>query len=252
MKRKQLLSLFLAGAMTAGAASAGAPESSAVIKGVEGQVYVRKDETTEPAQDGLSVAPGNQVMTVEGSKAQVVYTDGCSVSLPENSLLAIGGPEQCRAGQAKVHSTAGFQEKAVSMTPAAFIAWVANTLGVSTTVAAGAVVAGGALVAGGVAYTASELSTESGKSESEISALLSAQGTSQASALSTQGTSQTSARQCNVPSYPPVSGTCTKRKPISGQPTPNIYDCVFTYCDAYGQYQTGSSSGNPLPNCIIN
>lgn len=221
MKSQQLLSLFLAGAMTGGAASAGAPESSAVIKGVEGQVYVRKDETTEPAQDGLSVAPGNQVLTVEGGKAQVVYANGCIVSLPENSLLAIGGQEQCRAGQAKVYSTTGFQEKAVGMKPGEFIPWVASVLGVNATVAATAVVAGATLIVGGIAYTASEISNRGGKSEAEISNLLSLLRTSR------EGVTQM-APLIAVANAAAAGGNCV---PPMSPPGGEIVDCV-AYCNA--------------------
>lgn len=232
MKYHYSLSIFLAGAVIASTAGAlespAAPQSSAVIHGVVGQVYVRKDESTEPVREGQSLAPGNQVLTVEGGQAQVVYADGCSVSLPENSLLAIGAPGQCRAGQAKVYSTAGFKEQAIGMTPAQFIAWVANTLGVSTTAATAAVVTGAGLIVGGVAYSASELSSKSGRSESEISAFLNAQQTTQAAA-----------RACNVPSYPPLTKNCQKDNPASPEGLPNYCSCNFTYCDAYGTVRNG-------------
>lgn len=40
----------------------------------------------------------------------MVYADGCTISLPANSLLAIGGSDQCQTGQAVAHAVGGFQD----------------------------------------------------------------------------------------------------------------------------------------------
>jgi hypothetical protein len=56
------------------------------------------------------------VVAVAGAGAQVVYANGCTVALPANSVLTIGGADQCRAGRALVRTTAGFQGKAIGQT----------------------------------------------------------------------------------------------------------------------------------------
>ena len=48
-------------------------------------------------------------MVTTSGGATVMYADGCSVALPENSLLAISGPDQCGTGQAVAHTTGSFQ-----------------------------------------------------------------------------------------------------------------------------------------------
>ncbi|WP_295392324.1 hypothetical protein [uncultured Thiodictyon sp.] len=103
------LTLMLAGY----AVAASAVEPSATLKQLNGRVFVGQSTTTGPARDAMPLYAGNRVMSVAGGTAQVVYPDGCAVALPENSLLTIGGADQCRTAQAVVRTTAGFQDKAI-------------------------------------------------------------------------------------------------------------------------------------------
>jgi hypothetical protein len=106
------LALTLAGY----AVAAGAVEPSATLQQLHGRVFVGQAAATGPAREAMPLYAGNRVMTVTGGAAQVVYGDGCRVALPQNSMLAIGGADQCRSGQAVVRTTAGFQDKAIGQT----------------------------------------------------------------------------------------------------------------------------------------
>ncbi|WP_295455964.1 hypothetical protein [uncultured Thiodictyon sp.] len=103
------LALTLAGY----AVTASAVEPSATLKQLNGRVFVAQAAATGLARNTMPLYAGNRVMAVTGGAAQVVYPDGCTVALPENSMLVIGAADQCRTGQALVRTTAGFQDKAV-------------------------------------------------------------------------------------------------------------------------------------------
>jgi hypothetical protein len=115
MKKMRYLSVILVTAVACNVSVAGAAEPSASLKQVQGRVLVRHSQTGVLAQDGTSVYAGDQVFAVAGASAQLVYSDGCSVALPEYSLLAVEGPNQCSAGLAQVQSTKAFK-KAVGQT----------------------------------------------------------------------------------------------------------------------------------------
>jgi len=103
----------LALALVGYAAAASAAEPSAMLRQMQGRVFVSQATTMGLARDGMPLYVGNRVVAVAGGGAQVVYANGCTVAIPANSVLAIGGADQCRAGQALVRSTAGFQSKAI-------------------------------------------------------------------------------------------------------------------------------------------
>ncbi len=103
-------SLALALALAGYAAGAGALEPSAVLRQPQGRVFVGQTTTMGLARDGLPLYAGNRVVAVAGGRVEVVYPDGCAVAVPENGLLAVGGAEQCRKGQARVRTIDGFQD----------------------------------------------------------------------------------------------------------------------------------------------
>ncbi|MGB5063628.1 MAG: hypothetical protein WBQ37_07685, partial [Candidatus Competibacter sp.] len=100
----------LALALAGYAAGASALEPSAVLRQMQGRVFADQATTVGLARDGLPLYAGNRVVAVAGGRAEVVYPDGCTVAVPENSLLAVGTPEQCRQGQARVRTIDGFQD----------------------------------------------------------------------------------------------------------------------------------------------
>lgn len=91
------------------AVGASAKEPSAVLQQPEGRVFVSQATAMAPAQHGMPLYAGNRVVVTAKGGAKVVYADGCSVALAENSLLVIGGPDQCKTGQSVAYTTGGFQ-----------------------------------------------------------------------------------------------------------------------------------------------
>lgn len=91
------------------AVGASAVEPSAVLQQPEGRVFVGQATTMAPAQHGMPLYAGNRVVVTAKGSVKVAYVDGCSVALAENSLLVIGGPDQCETGGAVAHTTSGFQ-----------------------------------------------------------------------------------------------------------------------------------------------
>jgi hypothetical protein len=87
-----------------------AADPVAVLQQPQGKVFVSQGKVMAPVQQSLPLYPGNRVIVASGGRAEIVYTDGCMVALPENSLLAIQGADQCRLSQAQVRATGGFQK----------------------------------------------------------------------------------------------------------------------------------------------
>ncbi|HPE72180.1 MAG TPA: hypothetical protein PK018_08430 [Candidatus Competibacter sp.] len=100
------LALALAGYVTETAAL----EPSAVLRQMQGRVFVGQTTTMGLARDELPLYAGNRVVAVAGSQAEVVYSNGCTVAVPENSLLVIEGPQQCRLDRVRVRTIDGFQD----------------------------------------------------------------------------------------------------------------------------------------------
>ena len=90
-------------------AGASAADPSAVLQQSKGQVFVGQTAAMAKAQQGMPLYAGNRVVVATGGGAKVIYPDGCAVSLPENSALAVGKPDQCKAGQATIYTVGGFQ-----------------------------------------------------------------------------------------------------------------------------------------------
>ena len=91
------------------AAGASALEPSAVLQQSKGQVFIGQTTAMVKAQQGMPLYAGNRVVAAAGGGAKIVYPDGCTVALQENSVLTVSGPNQCKAGQAVVHRVGGFQ-----------------------------------------------------------------------------------------------------------------------------------------------
>jgi len=93
------LALVLAGyGVTAGAATARVAQTA-------GRVLVTQTTATVPAQVDMPLSTGDRIAVVGSSAATVVYTNGCSVTMPANSMLTVGGVTQCSSAQAQVQTT---------------------------------------------------------------------------------------------------------------------------------------------------
>ena len=86
-----------------------AADPVAVLRQPQGKVFVSQGKVMAPVQQSLPLYAGNRVIVASGGRAEIAYPEGCVVALPENSLLAVKGVDQCRLGQAQVRATGGFQ-----------------------------------------------------------------------------------------------------------------------------------------------
>lgn len=109
---KGYLTTSLVALLAGSAMSAGAAEPAAVLRQPQGRVFVSQDATMGPAREGMPVSAGNRVVTVAGGQVEIVYSDGCTMRLSENSLLAVKGAEQCRLGS-KGRAINGFQKERI-------------------------------------------------------------------------------------------------------------------------------------------
>ncbi|MDS4058812.1 MAG: hypothetical protein RKP73_09585 [Candidatus Contendobacter sp.] len=90
-----------------------------MLRQSQGKVFVSQGSAMTLAREGMPLYAGNRVITVSGGRAEVVYLEGCVVALPENSLLAVRGSDQCRLGQSQVRATGGFQSARIGQAPPA-------------------------------------------------------------------------------------------------------------------------------------
>ena len=118
MLKKSGLQRWVALVLLSGLAlSAGAAEPVAVLQQLQGTVFVSQGSAMVPAQEGMPLQAGYRVVAVAGGQVEVAYPDGCVAALPENSLLAVKGTDQCRLGQAQVRATRGFQDSRIGQVP---------------------------------------------------------------------------------------------------------------------------------------
>lgn len=90
-----------------------ANEPVAVVRQSQGKVFVSQGSAMTPAHEGMSLYGGNRVV-VAGGQAEIVYSDGCVVTLSANSLLAVkGGAAQCGWRQAQARATGGFRKSLI-------------------------------------------------------------------------------------------------------------------------------------------
>lgn len=116
---KRYLTTSLVACLAGYAVGASAMEPAAVLRQSQGRVFVSQGSAMTLAQEGMPLYVGNRVIAVSGGRAEIAYADGCVVALPENSLLAVKGSEQCRLGQAQVRATGGFQNARIGQAPPA-------------------------------------------------------------------------------------------------------------------------------------
>ena len=106
---KRYMVASLAACLVGYTAGASAMDPAAVVRQPLGKVFVSQGKAMTLAQEGMPLYTGNRVITVSGGRAEVAYSDGCVLALPENSLLAVKGANQCQRGQAQVRATSSFQ-----------------------------------------------------------------------------------------------------------------------------------------------
>lgn len=85
----------------AGMAQAEEPLQVAALGDVSGRVMVYDGSTYSVAKTGMPLGVGDQVVTLNGGKAEVAYQQGCVATLDENAVLAISGVDMCATNQAE-------------------------------------------------------------------------------------------------------------------------------------------------------
>lgn len=83
------------------------PLQLAMLSNVDGKILVNKGKGFISAKSGMALQPGDRVVALDGSRAAVVYPDGCVTKLGENSLLALGKNATCSTAAVK---TGGAQQ----------------------------------------------------------------------------------------------------------------------------------------------
>lgn len=71
------------------------PIQLAALSNVEGKVLVNKGKGFATAKPGTPLVEGDRVIALDGSRAAVVYKDGCVTQVKENSLLALDKAAGC-------------------------------------------------------------------------------------------------------------------------------------------------------------
>ena len=67
----------------------------AMLSNVDGKILVNKGKGFISAKSGMALQPGDRIVALDGSRAAVVYPDGCVTKLDENSLLALDKSATC-------------------------------------------------------------------------------------------------------------------------------------------------------------
>ena len=74
-----------------------ADDSVAKLSQFKGKVWVNTGKTSVPAQAGMPLIKGYQVLVLADSSARLVYNNGCVLNLEANSSLTLENQEQCKA-----------------------------------------------------------------------------------------------------------------------------------------------------------
>ena len=95
-----MLRTSLALALGAFALTASAAEPYATLRSAEGTVMVNQGERYVTAAAGMTLSPGDRVMVMAGSKAEIRFGDGCSLPLGANVVTSIPAQSTCAGGVA--------------------------------------------------------------------------------------------------------------------------------------------------------
>lgn len=147
---KRLASL-IAVSLLAGSAFAGEPADNVVahLKGLNGTVLVNQGEKFVTADEGQSLRAGDRVLTMDGAKANIGFTDGCVLAVEAGSSVVVPERSTCAGAVAQTVS--------VNSQVAQAVGTVAKTAGVTTaTIKWIPIIVAGATVA----YMAVEVSDE--------------------------------------------------------------------------------------------
>jgi hypothetical protein len=89
-----------------GVAGIAQAEEPVVLASVSPGVLVNQGDMYMPAEAGMELTTGDQVMVLESGEAQITYADGCQQQLGENQVMQIADVSTCPQ-VATTGSTAG-------------------------------------------------------------------------------------------------------------------------------------------------
>ena len=90
------LKTIIGGALFAGLAPV-ALAAGTVLSHVQSPVMVNQGDAYVPAERGMQLNPGDQLLVLQGGEAHVNYASGCQVTLAGNELLRIAAEDACSA-----------------------------------------------------------------------------------------------------------------------------------------------------------
>lgn len=111
---KKIAFVALASLLAAGTASAA---ELASLSGIEGTALVNQGEEFVTASEAQALKPGDQVMVMEGGKAEIVFADGCVLPLESGSLVVVPEQSTCAGAVAKTQRVGAQYAQAVGEVP---------------------------------------------------------------------------------------------------------------------------------------
>lgn len=100
MAQKMLKKILVAaglGLCFQAASYAAEPGSVASIEGADGTVMVDRGKGFVSSKAGDSLFENDRVITLEGSSAKILFSDGCAANLKSNNMMIIKADPGCKA-----------------------------------------------------------------------------------------------------------------------------------------------------------
>lgn len=82
------------------------PSLAATVESIQGNVLINRGEGYQPATAQAQISAGDLIMASPGGSADVVYYDGCRVTVQPGAVVAIARKPPCGAGS-MMHLGAG-------------------------------------------------------------------------------------------------------------------------------------------------
>lgn len=95
--RSTIYKALLAAGALAVAGTVSAAETGTVLGQIQSPVMINQGDAYVPAQAGMQLNPGDQIMVLQGGQALVNYASGCRVELGGNEILRIAAEDACSA-----------------------------------------------------------------------------------------------------------------------------------------------------------
>ncbi len=89
----KLLPGLLASAVFAVSGSAWAETAQTTLTNVTDKVMVNQGEAYVPAEEGMVLMPGDQLMALESGSAQINFANGCVYQMNSNELYRVSGTD---------------------------------------------------------------------------------------------------------------------------------------------------------------